>query len=139
MLIRKLKKSEYKEYISLIEEFRSIGLCINKEKFEEVYDNIFKNSIIYVMIVSDKIIGSATLIIEQKFIHKLAKYGHIEDVIIADEYRRKGYGTLLINHIVNICKSEEFYKITLTCKKELIPFYEKNNFEVYQIHMSQLL
>jgi len=139
MLIRKLKKSEYKEYISLIEEFRSIGLCINKEKFEEVYDNIFKNSIIYVMIVSDKIIGSATLIIEQKFIHKLAKYGHIEDVIIADEYRRKGYGTIIINHIVNICKSEEFYKITLTCKKELIPFYEKNNFEVYQIHMSQLL
>ena len=139
MLIRKLKKSEYKEYISLIEEFRSIGLCINKEKFEEVYDNIFKNSIIYVMIVSDKIIGSATLIIEQKFIHKLAKYGHIEDVIISDEYRRKGYGTIMINHIVNICKSEEFYKITLTCKKELIPFYEKNNFEVYQIHMSQLL
>jgi len=139
MLIRKLKKSEYKEYISLIEEFRSIGLCINKEKFEEVYDNIFKNSIIYVMIVSDKIIGSATLIIEQKFIHKLAKYGHIEDVIIKNEYRRQNYGTIIVNHIVDYCKKNNFFKMTLTCKEELIPFYKKNDFEVYKIHMSQLL
>ena len=139
MIIRKLEKNDFEGYISLINKFRPIGLDISKKKFEEVYDNIFKNSIIYVMIVSDKIIGSVKLIIEQKFIHKLAKYGHIEDVIIADEYRRKGYGTIIINHIVNICKSEKFYKITLTCKKELISFYEKNNFEVYQIHMSQLL
>ena len=139
MIIRKLEKNDFKEYILLINQFRPIGLDISKKKFEEVYDNIFKNSIIYVMIVSDKIIGSAKLIIEQKFIHKLAKYGHIENVIVADEYRRKGYGTIIINHIVNICKSEKFYKITLTCKKELISFYEKNNFEVYQIHMSQLL
>lgn len=139
MIIRKLEKNDFKEYILLINQFRPIGLDISKKKFEEVYDNIFKNSIIYVMIINDKIISSAKLIIEQKFIHKLSKYGHIEDVIVADEYRRKGYGKIIINYIVNICKSEKFYKITLTCKKELISFYEKNNFEVYQIHMSQLL
>lgn len=139
MIIRKLEKNDFEEYILLINQFRLIGLDITREKFEELYDNIFKNNIIYVISINDKIIGSAKLIIEQKFIHKLSKYGHIEDVIISDEYRRKGYGSLIINHIVNVCKAEKFYKITLTCKEELIPFYEKNNFEVYQIHMSQLL
>lgn len=139
MIIRILEKDDFEKYISLINSFRPIGLDITREKFEELYDNIFKNNIIYVISVNDKIIGSAKLIIEQKFIHKLSKYGHIEDVIISDEYRRKGYGTLIINHIVNVCKAEKFYKITLTCKEELIPFYEKNNFEVYQYHMSYLL
>lgn len=139
MIIRKLEKQDFKEYISLIGSFRPIGLTITKEQFEEIYDNIFKNSIIYVMILDDKIIGSAKLIIEQKFIHKLAKYGHIEDVIIKNEHRRNKYGTKIVNYIVEQCKKENFFKITLTCKEELIPFYEKNNFEVYQIHMSQLL
>ena len=139
VFIRKLKKSDFLEYITLINEFRPIELEVTKEKFEEIYDNIFKNSIIYVMILDDKIIGSAKLIIEQKFIHKLAKYGHIEDVIIKNEHRRKKYGTKIVNYILEQCKKENFFKITLTCKEDLIPFYKKNNFETYQIHMSQLL
>ena len=50
-----------------------------------------------------------------------------------------GYGKEIIKHIIDYCKTNKFYKITLSCRKELVPFYEKNNFEVYQIHMSQLL
>lgn len=139
MFIRKLEKRDYIDYVNLINDFRQIGLYIDKEKFEEIYDNIFKNSIIYVLLIDNKIIGSAKLIIEQKFIHELSKYGHIEDVIIKKEYRRNKYGTQIINYIVNECKKNRFFKITLTCDEQLIPFYEKNNFEVYQCHMSQLL
>ena len=139
MFIRKLEKKDYKKYIELIEEFRPIGLNITVEKFEEIYDIIFKNSIIYVGVLEGRIIGSAKLIIEQKFIHKLSKYGHIEDVIIKKEYRRNKYGTKIINYIVDECKRNNFFKITLTCNEKLISFYEKNNFAVYQIHMSQLL
>lgn len=139
MLIRKLEKKDFKQYIELIEEFRPIGFNIDKEKFEEIYDNIFKNSIIYVLLLDNHLIGSAKLIIEQKFIHKLAKYGLIEDVIIKNEYKGKKYGTKIIKHIVERCKKLNFFKITLTCNENLIKFYEKNKFEVYQIHMSQLL
>ena len=139
MFIRKLEKKDYKKYIELIEEFRPIGLNITVEKFEEIYDIIFKNSIIYVGVLEGRIIGSAKLIIEQKFIHKLSKYGHIEDVIIKKEYRRNKYGTKIINYIVDECKRNKFFKITLTCNEKLISFYEKNNFAMYQIHMSQLL
>ena len=139
MIIRQLRKSDFESYLTLINEFRPIGLDINKEKFEEIYDNIFKNSIIYVLTLNNEIIGSSKLIIEQKFIHKLAKYGHIEDVIIKEEYRRRGYGTQIINHIVNYCKNKNFFKITLTCKEKLIPFYKTCKFDVYDTHMSILL
>ena len=139
MLIRKLEKSDFEQYVSLIGEFRSIGIDVTKEKFEEVYDNIFKNSIIYVVVLGTEIIGSAKLIIDQKLIHGLSKYGHIEDVIIKKEHRMGGYGKGIIKYIVDYCRTNGFYKITLSCGKELTPFYERNNFEVYQIHMSQLL
>ena len=137
--IRILQKKDYEEYISLIEDFRSIGTYINKQKFHEIYDTIFKNSIIFVLVLNNKIIASAKLIIDQKFFHKLAKYGHIEDVIVRSNQRGNGYGKQIINHIIDYCKKHNFYKITLSCKENLIPFYKKNNFEVYQIHMSQLL
>ena len=45
MIIRKLEKNDFKEYISLINSFRPIGLDITRETFEELYDNIYKNTV----------------------------------------------------------------------------------------------
>ena len=106
MIIRKLEKRDFKEYILLINKFRSIGLDITKEQFETIYDTIFLNSIIFVLEVDDIIVATTTLIIEQKFIHKLSKYGHIEDVIVNNEHRRKGYGKTIIKHVVDYCKKK---------------------------------
>jgi len=139
MKIRKLRKEDYEQYIELINNFRPINMKISREKFNELYDIIFKNNIIFVIEIEKKIIATTKLIIDQKFFHNLAKYGHIEDVIVNKEYRGQGFGTKIIEHVVNYCKKCNFFKITLTCNEKLINFYEKNDFEVYQIHMSQLL
>ena len=139
MIIRKLQKKDFQQYTSLINKFRSIGLNITQNKFNEIYDQIFKTNIIYVVEIQNTIIATSTLIIEQKFIHKLSKYARIEDVFVDNQYRGKKIGQLLIKHIIDYCKDNNFYKITLTCNEKLISFYKKNNFEVYQYHMSQLL
>ena len=138
-IIRQLTKDDYIEYIGLINKFRPIGIDITLEKYEEIYNEIFKNSIIFIIEYNNKLIATAKLIIEQKFIHKLAKYGYIEDVIVDENYRKKNIGKNIIKYIVDYCKTNNFFKITLSCNKSLINFYEKNNFEVYDIHMSQLL
>jgi glucosamine-phosphate N-acetyltransferase len=39
-----------------------------------------------------EVIGSATLLLEQKFIHNCAKRGRIEDVVVDDRYRGKQLG-----------------------------------------------
>lgn len=139
MIIRNLEKTDYSQYIELINEFRSIGIDLSIEEFEKIYDIIFKNSIIFVIEENTEIIATAKLIIEQKFIHKLAKYGFIEDVIVKEKNRGNGIGFKIIKHITDYCKEKNFYKITLTCSNNLVPFYEKNGFEIYQNHMSQLL
>ena len=139
MKFRELYKSDYEEYIKLITEFRPVNNHITKETFENIYDIIFKNSIIFVIEIDNKLVASGKLLIEQKFIHNLAKYGYIEDIIVSKENRNNGLGKKIVKYIVDYCKENKFYKITLTCDEKLINFYKKNNFEVYQIHMSQLI
>jgi predicted GNAT family N-acyltransferase len=36
-------------------------------------------------------------------------------------------------------KSEGVYKITLTCREHLVPFYERFDFEKYSIQMKQYI
>lgn len=43
---------------------------------------------------SNKIIGSATLVIESKFIHGCGIRGRLEDVVVDDTYRGKQLGKL---------------------------------------------
>jgi len=139
MIFRELNKTDYEDYIKLINEFRPVNNHISKETFENIYDIIFKNSIIFVIEIDNKLVASGKLLIEQKFIHNLAKYGYIEDIIVSKENRNNGLGKKIVKYIVDYCKINKFYKITLTCDEKLVNFYKKNNFEVYQIHMSQLI
>tara|TARA_B110001452_G_C15241431_1_gene429869 strand:- start:6752 stop:7180 length:429 start_codon:yes stop_codon:yes gene_type:complete len=137
--IRKLNYEDYHEYINLINQFRSINCEISNEKFIEIYDIIFKSNIIFVAEYNNKLLGSITLNIEQKFIHQLSKYIRIEDLIVHRDYRHNSIGSDLIKHVINYSKEINAYKITLTCNENLVNFYIKNNFEIYNIHMSQLL
>ena len=137
--IRQLNINDYEQYINLIKQLRRIDISISNEKFIEIYNTIFKSNVIFVAEYENKLIASITLIIEQKFIHNLSKYIKIEDVIVDNNYKNKGIGKKLVAYAVQYSKDMGAFKITLTCKKHLIPFYSKNDFQVYDIHMSQLL
>ena len=139
MNIRELKKEDRIEYIELINSFRPLDISISEEIFNKIYDEIFKTDIIFICEIDDIIVGTAKLLIEQKYIHNLSKYGRIEDVIIKDTHRNKGIGSQMIKYILDHCKKYKFFKVSLTCSSNIIKFYEKNNFEVYQFNMSQLI
>jgi len=139
LIIRKLEKNDFIDYIKLINQLRPIGEDVTYEKYIEIYNNIFTNNIIFVAEYNKKLVGSITLLIEQKFIHNFSKYGRIEDVVVDINYRNQNIGKKLVEYVIEFGKKEQFFKITLTCKQNLAYFYEKNNFEVYDIHMSQLL
>jgi glucosamine-phosphate N-acetyltransferase len=79
-----------------------------------------------------KIIGTSTILIEQKFIHNGKKVGHIEDVVILKGYENNGIGKELIKNLVNYAKEKECYKVILDCNEEKIPFYEKCGFKKYE-------
>ena len=96
---------------------------------DSIYDNI------YVAYINDKIVGTVTLLIEDKIIHDGSKVGHIEDVVVHSDYRRLNIGKLLINHCVNIAKEKGCYKVILDCDEDNILFYEKCGFKTKGVCM----
>jgi GNAT superfamily N-acetyltransferase len=109
---------------------------ISFEKFCEYYDIIFKNSEIFVARLNDKIVGSITIIYDQKFINNYALYAHIEDVVVDEDYRTLKIGSKLIEHVKNRCIEKNCRKCSLVCSKEISSFYLKNHFEEKGIHMT---
>ena len=121
--------SYYKGYMDLMKQLTQT----NDVTFVEFMEHLDKisgsgNIHIFTIIVNNKIVGSGTIIIENKFTHGLKSVGHIEDVIIDKDCRGMNYGKIMINYLIEFAKLNNCYKVILNCSFELVPFYEKCGF-----------
>jgi glucosamine-phosphate N-acetyltransferase len=92
---------------------------------------------IFVAVKNDdtEIIGSITLLIEQKFIHDGGKSGHIEDVVTRKEYEGIGIGSALVSAALAFAREKNCYKVILDCSEKNVRFYEKIGFRRNEISM----
>jgi glucosamine-phosphate N-acetyltransferase len=125
MIFRELKISDYEQFLILINDFQKTNFRL--DQFKEIIENQ-NNTQIYVMEKNNQLIAAGTICFEKKFIHNISLYCHIEDIIVKKIYQKNGYGKLLINNLIQICKDEKCYKILLNCEEKLIKFYEKCGF-----------
>jgi len=80
----------------------------------------------------NRIVGTATVLIENKLLHYGSKVGHIEDVVVDKRLRMSGVGKNLIQKCVEFCRRESCYKAILDCSQENVPFYESCGFTHYE-------
>ena len=129
--IRNIVKNDYNEYVKLIHT------DISKEKYDNFIDNVLGDyHQIIVLELESKLIGSGTLLIEEKLTYGGCKMGHIENILIDENYRGKGYGELLVKELLDKAKIMKCYRVDLNCNVELENFYKKNNFNASSISMS---
>lgn len=83
---------------------------------------------IFVAIASDEVVGLATVLFEQKLIHKCAIAAHVEDVAVRPDFQRKGVGKALMAAIIEEARQRRAYKVVLDCIRDNVPFYEKCGF-----------
>jgi glucosamine-phosphate N-acetyltransferase len=136
-IIRKLTENDYIEYLELINEFRPSQFT--EDQFKNTLKIINLNSDIFVIELNTKLIATATIIFEHKFIHNISKYSQIEDVCVKAEFRKNGYGKILINYLIEVSKNNNCKKINLVCNNDIIKFYESCNFDEKGIQMSYLI
>ncbi|MEJ7641465.1 MAG: GNAT family N-acetyltransferase [Candidatus Nitrosocosmicus sp.] len=138
--IRELREEDLSNgFIETLSNLSEVGeLAKDTTRKREILSEI-KDKNYRIVIAEDnhnhQIIGSATLLIEQKFIHNGGKAGHIEDVVTRKGYEGKGIGREILKELIKIAKDNECYKIILDCDEKLVKFYEKIGFKKHSIMM----
>jgi len=131
IIIREIEENDLENGFLESLDFLSKASNIDRDKAREILKKINHDPdhIIHVAIDDNKIVGSTTLLIEQKFIHEGGLVGHIEDVVVRKDYEGKGVGIKLVTSMLERAKEKNCYKTILDCKDSLKPFYEKMGFK----------
>ena len=129
--IREIEEGDIEKGFLETLDFLRNASSLDKNKAKEILKKIKQNTdhIIHVAIDDEKIVGSTTLFIEQKFIHDGGHVGHIEDVVVRKDYERKGIGIKLITSVLERAKEKNCYKTILDCKDDVKQFYERIGFK----------
>ena len=136
--IKELTEELIKEKDNFLETLSNVRETgeIEKEKQIEILKKInSQDGHIFVVIKEDKIIGTSTILIEQKFIRNGAKTGHIEDVAVDKNLKGMGIGNAVVKECIEYAKNRGCYKIILDCSEEVRIFYEKLGFVKSDHHM----
>ena len=131
IIIREIEEDDLKNgFLETLDFLRNTG-DLDKNKANGILKKIKQNPnhIIYVAIDNKKIVGSTTLLIEQKFIHDGGLVGHIEDVVVRKDYEGKGIGIKLVTSLLERAKEKNCYKTILDCKDDVKQFYERIGFK----------
>jgi len=130
-IIREIEENDLEKGFLESLDFLRKASDIDKNKAEEILKKIKQNPnhIIHVAVDVNKIIGSTTLLIEQKFIHDGGLVGHIEDVVVRKDYEGKGIGIKLVMSMLERAKEKNCYKTILDCNDDVKQFYERIGFK----------
>ncbi|MCV0411082.1 GNAT family N-acetyltransferase [Nitrosopumilus sp.] len=130
-IIRELRKEDILNgFLTTLDALRKTS-DIRTDKAMKIFEKINSNPdhIIAVAELDGKIVGTTTLLIEQKFIHDGGVVGHIEDVVVNKDYHGQKIGEKIMKYILEIAKNRGCYKTILDCTDEVKPFYEKLGFK----------
>jgi GNAT superfamily N-acetyltransferase len=135
MLIREIRKDEMERLLDLYTHLhRKDDPLPEKSKLTSIWNEITANPRLHYFVLEfeDKIISSCTLSIIPNLTRGGRPYGVIENVVTHVEYRRRGFGTSILQHSLNIAWKNKCYKVMLlTGSKDpaIHLFYEKAGFK----------
>ena len=130
-IIRELRKEDlWNGFLTTLDSLRQAS-DIDRNKADEIFEKINSNPdhIVAVSELDGKIVGSTTLLIEPKFIHKGGLVGHIEDVVVDKKFQRQKIGEKIMKFLLEFAKNSGCYKTILDCTDDVKPFYEKLGFK----------
>lgn len=105
------------------------------DELENEYFDKRPNDVVIVYRLDDKLVGTATLHLENKFTHNCSMVGHLEDVVVHPSYRNRNIGKELIEHLVAVARSNGCRKILLNCSEDNVGFYESCGFRRHEVSM----
>lgn len=128
IFIRELKFEDW--YNGLSECLNELG-PIDELTTEEFAHIMWKRSLhttTFVAVLNKRIIGTGSIMVEEKYFHNGGIVCHVEDVVVCKHMQGKGIGRKIVNRLIEHSKIYNPYKIILSCSDYNLPFYEKLGF-----------
>jgi glucosamine-phosphate N-acetyltransferase len=127
-------------YIDLLSQLTTVDIqMIDTVKIESYFSKLHDQHQIFVVedMNTNCIIGTGTVLIEDKIIHNFGKVGHIEDIVIHTKYRGIGLGKAIVEQLSDYCLiTHKCYKCILNCSAENERFYKKCEYKNNGVQMS---
>lgn len=133
MMIREAEKKDLWALLNLYTKLNDNQMPDINERIEAIWEEILtdKNHHIIIGEIDHKLISSCVMIIVPNLTQKQRPYALIENVITDDDYRKRGYGTAILNYAKDIAVRENCYKLMLlTGSKDpaTLNFYEQSGY-----------
>jgi len=136
-MIRRISKNDREQYVELLCQFRPVQKSdITQKQFETFVEGAQQRGEIFVFEREGQILSAVTAMLEQKLIHGMAIYCHIEDVIVHETSRGNGIGKRMMQHVTSWAKEQGCYKSVLNCSNDIKHFYISSGFEERGVSMS---
>jgi glucosamine-phosphate N-acetyltransferase len=128
LIIREIEAEDYhKGFMDVINVFTRYPRPISFDEFTDFVTKAKNQNAIILVAEQDKtIVGTIKVLKEYKLHNNLTMMAHIEDVGVHPDFRHQQIGTTLLNKALTYTK--DCYKTVLSCKPELVPFYQQHEF-----------
>ena len=125
LVIRPLERSDFDlGFFDILTALAEVSLT--SEEAQRIHQARKASGVVTVVAEAEgRVVGTATLLIERKFIHGGGIVGHIEDVAVGTDQHGKGVGSALVRHLMDFAQQAGCYKVILNCHDGVIPFYTK--------------
>ncbi len=136
MIIRDIERNEMGDLLKLYTHLhREDAPLPEKSKLESIWNEITLNPLLcyFVAEIDGKIVSSCTLSIIPNLTRGGRPYGLIENVVTHADYRRRGFGTSVLQHALEVAWKNNCYKVMLlTGSKDpgIHQFYEGVGFKM---------
>lgn len=133
--VRHIKADELEKLLSLYQFLNPDDPLLKvNQKLQEHWQAILTDPFIHHLVVEEDghMITSCTLVIIKNLTRSARPYALIENVVTRPEYRKKGYGTTVLQKAVELAKEQDCYKVMLmTGRKDesTLRFYEQAGFK----------
>ncbi|KAH0575965.1 Glucosamine 6-phosphate N-acetyltransferase [Spironucleus salmonicida] len=129
--VRALQLEDLHALAALLSQLSTVGE-LPLSAAEAFFADVSTSSFHQVQVIEDakgSLVGAATLLVERKLLHGGSRVGHIEDVVVDQAIRGRGFGRQLVSVLVARAQELGCYKVILDCSDDNTGFYTKCGME----------
>lgn len=139
--LREVRESDFEAVVYLLQAI-SVHVPAGSER-ERIWNAFSQQPQVHGVVAvqfagtEEQVIGYGSLCVDLKI--RGGAVGHIEDIVVASQFRRQGVGNIIMQALIDLARSKGCYKVALECRDDKAPFYQQLGFAHTGCAMSMLL